>query len=131
MKNKNKIQKLGLVKPTKANNYCVFCNQFEYDKNIAFHMTKRENLCSIIHEGFLSKQSLSEEGLPSIYFAKKSSTCFDNFGNNIMYDMVIIAVKFDNLDQDGIETNDMDIRVNESIQPKILAYCEVQAGYRR
>ena len=124
------LQKFELVTPTELNSYCVFERKLEDDPLVLFHLTPKSNYDSITENGFLSAASLGTGDLPSVSYAKQSSGCFANKGVIAEEDLVIFAVRFETLEQEGVAVNLSDIHVcKDEIQPVILGYCEVPKGY--
>ncbi|MDD5034033.1 MAG: hypothetical protein PHE55_04680 [Methylococcaceae bacterium] len=127
----NEIPKFDLLTPTEENNYCLFQQELENNPLVLFHATPKRNLNSIISNGFRSAESLGTGGLGSVSYAKRSSGCLAHMDNTAAEDLVVFAVKFEDLSQKGIRENPSDIHVDlQDIQPVILGYCEIPNGYR-
>ena len=126
-----KIPKYEVIIPNEENGYCIFQSELENNHLVFFHFTSQKNFHSIISKGFLSASEQGVGELESVSYAKKSSGCFANKGNEVHEDTVVFAVEFDTLDKAGIKANSSDIRVyKKDIQPTILGYCELPRGYR-
>lgn len=126
------LQKWNLITPSEENRYCFFPKELEDDPLVLFHITPKGNLDSITTKGFLSAEKLGEEnGLPSVSYAMRSSSCLAHIGNHASEDMVIFAARFSTLEQRAIKVNPSDVHVfDQDIQPVILGYGEIPKGYR-
>lgn len=124
------MQPWPIVKPTEANNYCLFEQSLETDKNTFFHITKKENLESILKDNFKTAKELGIGTLDSLSFGKNSATCIANFHNEFPEDMVVIAVFFDDAQLKHVYDEAAEIKVHKKeIVPEILGYCDIPAGY--
>ncbi len=124
------IPKWDLVVPSEENGYGIFRQDLEANPLVLFHSTPKSNFSSIVSMGFRSAASLEIGALSSVSYAKRSSGCLAHVGNKAIEDLVVFAVKFETLDQEGIAENLSDIHVyKKDIQPAILGYCEVLKGY--
>jgi RNA:NAD 2'-phosphotransferase (TPT1/KptA family) len=102
-------------RPDETKEYSLFEKELESDPLVLFHATAKKNLESIIAEGFKARPPLE-----SVSYAK----------SRIEEDAVVIAVRFDTLNQKGIKENHSDIHVYKSeIQPDIIGYCVVPTTY--
>jgi len=128
-----------MVTPTEENGFSLFQQQLEENPLVYFHATPRQNYESIVNFGFKSSASLVSKGLESVTYAKQSSSCLANEGNSFQENYVVFAVEFavdfytldqETLNQQQIVTNPSDIHVYSDIQPSILGYCEIPAGFR-
>lgn len=125
------MKKIEPITPSEINSYCVFEAAWEDDPLILFHMTAATNLNGILENGFLSAEALGIGELTSVSYAKKSSGCFSNLGSIVNIDQVVIAVKFESLNEQGIVNNPSDIHVyDRNIQPEILGYCNLPQGFK-
>ena len=125
------IPKYEVVTPNEENGYCIFQAKLENNPLVLFHLTPKRNFDSIISQGFLSASELETGELESVSYAKKSSACFANKGNEITEDLVAFAVEFNTLEKVGIVVNSSDIHVyKRDIQPTIQGYCELPRGYK-
>jgi len=131
MAQSEKIQKFDLIVPAEENGYCIFQKELEENPLVFFHLTPSRNFNSIVLKGFLSAKELGIGDLTSVAYAKRSSSCFANKGNIATEDLIVFAVKFNNLNQKGIKDNPSDIFVYlKEVQPTILGYCDIHKGYR-
>jgi len=118
-----------VIVPTEANGYCMFAEDLENDPLVLFHATPLRHRSSIVTNGFQSAASLGVGELQSVSYAKKSSACLAHLGCNISEDYAVFAVRFQSLDR--VAVNQSDIHVyDQSIQPTILGYCVLKAGFR-
>lgn len=124
------IPKWDLLTPNEENGYCLFQQELENDPLVFFHATPKRNFSSIISNGFRSAASLVTGELSSVSYAKQSSGCLAHIGNPSAEDLVVFAVKFEDLSRQGIRVNPFDIHMYQDIQPVILGYCEIPNGYR-
>ena len=125
------IEYWTMIEPTEENDFSLFQEKLEQDPLVLFHATKSLNCDSIISNGFRSAQCLGIGELTSVSYAKRSSGCLYHIGNPVSENHVVFAVRFENLQQEGIRNNYSDIHVySHDIQPIILGYCEIQCGYR-
>ena len=123
--------KYEFVTPSEENSYCIFKSELEENPLVLFHLTPKRNFESIISKGFRSAAELKTGEIESVSYAKRSSGCFANKGNQMIEDVVVFAVEFDTLDKAEIMVNCSDILVyNKDIQPAILGYCELQSGFK-
>lgn len=120
-----------MINPTEANNYSLFEQSLETNKNIFFHITKKENLNSILKNNFKTAKELGVGTLDSLSFGKDSATCIANFQNEFSEDMVAIAVFLDDAQLEHVYDEGSEIKIHKKeIVPKILGYCDIPAGYR-
>ena len=113
--------------------YCVFPKELEDDELTFFHATPAENVPAILKEGFKADPEKSS-GLWSVSFAKRSVSAFDHAmrrrGSEAI-DFVILAVRYENLDQPHITQNSGDIHdYCLDPAPQIIGYVKVPASYR-
>lgn len=119
------------VPPSEQNGYSLFSQELETDPLVLFHATPKRHLNSIAASGFRSAAALGVGTLPSVSYAKRSSSCLAHVGNQVQEDYVVFAVRFQTLQQQGVADNASDIHVYKpEIQPQILGYCELQKGFR-
>jgi RNA:NAD 2'-phosphotransferase (TPT1/KptA family) len=123
------MKKYDMIHPTESNHYCLFSRKFEDDPNILFHATKKENLAPISQNGFQSADNLGTGDLQSVSYAYKSSACLAHLNGSFEQDIVVFAVRFKNLQEHGIVSNQSDIHVYSDVQPEILRYCEIPQGF--
>jgi len=125
------IQRWELVIPTEKNGFCLFSQELEENPVVLFHATPKRHFDSILASGFRSAVDLGVGSLTSVSYAKRSSSCLAHVGNEVPEDYVVFAVRFDNLQQQGIKENLSDIHVYKpELQPHILGYCELKRGFR-
>jgi RNA:NAD 2'-phosphotransferase (TPT1/KptA family) len=117
--------------PNEEKGYALFPKELETDPLVLFHGTAKENLGSIIKNGFKARPPLE-----SVSYAKNSVYCLThvcqkrNPPQRHQEDDVIIAVRFETLDTQGIENNTQDIHVYKpELQPAIIAYVTVPHNY--
>jgi len=96
---------------------------------VFFHGTPKKNLDPIRREGFKRSDSL-----PSVSYARQSSMSLDHVVQKRQEldepDGVVIAVRFENLDDAAIVKNRSDIHVYKAeLQPEIIGYCTVPRNY--
>jgi hypothetical protein len=115
--------------PTEANGFCMFAEELETDPLVFFHATPLPNRSSIITSGFQSAASLGVGELQSVSYAKKSSACLAHLDCNVSEDYAVFAVRFQSLDRVAINQSDIHV-YDQSIQPQILGYCVLNAGFR-
>jgi hypothetical protein len=118
------------VVPTEENGYCLFSSELEDDCLVFFHATPTKHAKSILEHGFLSAAELGSNGLTSVSYAKRSSSCLAHIGNSIQEPYVVFAVRFASVSARGIKVNVSDIHVYDSaIQPMVLCFRELQSGF--
>lgn len=123
------MEEWSALVPTEGNAYCLFAGELERDPLVLFHATPHRHKDSIVCGGFQSASSLGVGELQSVSYAKKSSTCLAYVGRSVSEDYVVFAVRFESLDR--VANNESDIHVyDHSIQPKILGFCVLKAGFR-
>lgn len=120
-----------LISPTEENSFCLFEQALEDNPLVLFHATPKRHFDSIANSGFRSAAELGSGELSSVSYAKRSSSCLTHIRNDVKEAYVVFAVKFDTLQQQGIQDNPSDIHVyKREIQPYILGYCEIPKGFR-
>lgn len=125
------MQRFELIEPTEENGFCLFARELEENLMVLFHATPKRHFHSITESGFRSANELGSGELTSVSYAKQSSGCLAHIGNGVREDYIVFVVQFDSLEQQGIIVNLSDIHVYGSeIQPQILGYCEIPAGFR-
>ena len=118
-----------VIAPTEANGYRMFSDELENDPLVFFHATPLRYRSSFSVNGFQSAAILGVGELQSVSYAKKSSACLAHLGCNVSEDYALFAVRFQSLDRAVV--NHSDIHVYDlSIQPQILGYCVLNAGFR-
>ena len=121
-----------IVRPTDEDDNALFMKELEDDPMVLFHVSPASNLASISTDGFRSAADLATGILRSVSYSKTSRSWNTITGYPATRDFVIFAVRFDTLDQQGIQVNSSDIHVfRREIQPTILGYCELPNGYTR
>lgn len=120
-----------MIEPTEANKYSLFDADLENDPHVFFHLTPHKNLDSIRKNGFRSAADLGVTGgLPSVSYARNSSRCLSHVSCEVAEDTIVFAVKFDNAALLQVKDCGQDIYVYLDVQPRILGYCVLKAGFR-
>lgn len=118
-----------VIVPTEANGYCMFRGELENDSHVFFHATPLRHKSSIVANGFKSAAILGVGQLKSVSYAMKSSACLAHLGCAVSEDYAVFAVRFQSLDR--VVVNQSDIHVyDQTIQPQILGFCVLKAGFR-
>jgi hypothetical protein len=97
---------------------------------VLFHGTAEKNLHSILENGFVARPPLE-----SISFAKNSRDSLSHWYGNRSPDLpengLVIAVRFESLNVQGIQNNISDIHVYKAGPiPKIIGYCVIPSAYK-
>lgn len=109
----------------------LFEDNLERDPLVLFHVSPARNLQSILKNGFRSAAELGVGTLTSVSYSKKSEAWSVLTGYPTDDDYVVFAVRFQSLSEPGITVNVSDINVyRPDIQPEILGFLELPAGYR-
>ena len=114
--------------PNEEKGYQLFPLELENDPLVLFHGTLQKNLNPILKDGFKAFPPKT-----SVSYAKSSTYSLTHLFTNqrtLTEDAVVIAVRFETLEQQGIQNNLSDIHVNKhEIQPTIIGYCTVPINY--
>lgn len=120
----HEVQRWQPLTPAESNGYCIFHHDLEADPLVLFHATPSRHFDAIISSGFRSAAALGSGDLASVSYAKTSRGCLAHIGNSVIEDLVVFAVKFDDVALPGIVVNVSDIHVyDQALQPRILGYC--------
>ncbi|MCG3776583.1 MAG: hypothetical protein JW395_3442 [Nitrospira sp.] len=109
--------------PNEDKSYALFPKELEDDPLVLFHGTAKKNFESILKDGFKAHPPLE-----SVSYAKNSVYCLSHVCRNRSPedDDLVIAVRFETLDTQGIANNTQDIHVYEpEVQPTIIGYCTI------
>ena len=124
------MQKFDFLWPNEEKGYELFPLELENDPLVLFHGTLERNLHPILEYGFKAFPPLD-----SVSYAKSSIYSLTHIFNNqhVLTEVaVVIAVRFETLEQQGIKNNLSDIHVfKHEIQPKIIGYCTLPINYER
>lgn len=114
--------------PNKEKGYQLFPLELENDPLVLFHGTLKKNLNPILKEGFKPCPTKT-----SVSYAKSSIFSLTHIFTNkqtLTEEYVVIAVRFDTIELQGIKNNLSDIHVYKlEIQPTIIGYCTVPINY--
>lgn len=113
--------------PSEEKGYQIFTPELENDPLILFHATLKRNLQAILNEGFKAFYPLT-----SVSYAKNSIYCLTHLfvnENRLKEEAVIIVVRFESFEQEGIKENFSDFHVSPKIQPAIIGYCLIPLEY--
>jgi hypothetical protein len=125
-----RIPQWEYIPPTEANGYSLFRPELEDDPLVFFHVTPAENLDPIAQAGFGPAKAVGVGNLESVSYAKRSSGCLTHINHEAPQALVVIVVRFETLDQSGIQVNVSDIHVyDQAVQPTILGYCLLPKGF--
>lgn len=114
--------------PNEEKGYQLFPMELENDILVLFHGTLQKNLNPILEYGF---KAFSPQ--TSVSYAKSSIYSLTHLFTNqrtLTEEGVVIAVRFETLEQQGISNNCSDVHVYKNeIQPQIIGYCTVPIQY--
>jgi hypothetical protein len=115
--------------PDADKGYALFPPELENDDLVFFHGTPKKNWDPVRREGFKRSESLL-----SVSYARQSSMSLDHVIRKRVErdepDAVVIAVRFENLDDAAIVKNPSDLHVYKpELQPEIIGYCTVPGNY--
>lgn len=122
------MEQWDFIEPTEANGYRLFPQELEDNQLVFFHATPKRHLDSIVENGFRSAESLGVGTLQSVSYAMKSSACLAHLQCAVNEDYVVLAVRFESLEDVKVNLSDIHIYKQE-IQPEILGYCVLPAGF--
>ena len=114
--------------PDEEKGYQLFPLELENDPLVLFHGTFQRNLQPILEHGFKAFHPQT-----SVSYAKSSIYSLTHLfikQQTLTEEAVVIAVRFETLEQQGIKNNHSDIHVyKHETQPTIIGYCTVPINY--
>ena len=126
------VKNLEFFAPDEKNNYCIFPEQYENDKTIAFHGTSMQFFESIINSGLISAKFLGSGELTSVSFVMNSNAALAHVCERYLeFDRVIFAVSLESIKKETIVLSTSLFYIHDpNPQPKIIAYCVVPKDYQ-
>jgi hypothetical protein len=111
-------------------NYRVFPTELEDDSLVLFHGTLARNFDSIQSNGFKSASALGIGTLESVSFAYKSDVALTHIAN-LNGARIIIAVRYETLDNPKIRKNNVDIHDYAlAPPPALIGVCRMPLEYK-